>query len=162
MMMRSQRHLRGEAASFIHHQNQAAIFSTFLDPRTLAWESRGADLAIGERVPGCQSRLIQSADGTGADTFYLFETRTREGSWARVEIRPGRLRLPVVQYGPRRLWDEVEEAYSWWIEAGSPERDRFGMTVTADDQWVWLDHPANRVSTGRLPWDMEKPDAQDA
>lgn len=162
MMMRSQRHLRGEAASFIHHENQAAIFSTFLDPRTLAWEPHGADLAIGERVPGCQSRLIQSADVTGACTFYLFETRTREGSWARAEFRPGRSRLPVAQYGPRRLWDEVEEAYSWWIEAGRPDRDRFGMTVTADDQWVWLDHPANRVSTRTPPRDTEKPDAQDA
>ena len=39
MMMRSQRHLRGEPASFIHHQDEAAIFSTFLDPRTLGWES---------------------------------------------------------------------------------------------------------------------------
>jgi hypothetical protein len=161
MMMRSQRHLRGEAASFIHHEDQAAIFSTFLDPRTLAWEPHGADLAIGERVPGCQSRLIQSADVTGACTFYLFETRTREGSWARADFRPGRSRLPVAQYGPRQLWDEVEEAYSWWIEAGRPERDRFGMTVTADDQWVWLDHPGNRVSTRTPPRDTEKPDAQD-
>jgi hypothetical protein len=55
--------------------------------------------------------------------------------------------LAVSQYGPRRLWDEVEEAYSWWIEAGSPGRERFGMTVTADGQWVWLDHPDNRVGS---------------
>ncbi|MGH3282761.1 MAG: methyltransferase domain-containing protein, partial [Trebonia sp.] len=148
MMLRSQRHLRGEAASFIHHENQAAIFSTQLDPRTLAWEaSPGANLAIGELVPGCQTRMAESGDGTGACTFYLFETKTREGSWARAEFRPGRKRLAVSQHGPRRLWDEVEEAYSWWIEAGSPGRERFGMTVTADDQWVWLDHPDNRVGS---------------
>jgi hypothetical protein len=61
--------------------------------------------------------------------------------------------LPVAQYGPRRLWDEVEEAYYWWIEAGRPDRERFGMTVTADDQWVWLDHPDNRVSTAH---DMDR------
>jgi protein-L-isoaspartate O-methyltransferase len=146
MMMRSQRHLRGEPASFIHHQDEAAIFSTFLDPRTLGWESYGAGLAIGERVPGCQSRLIESADGTGACTFYLFETHTRKGSWARAEFRPDRSRLAVTQYGPRRLWDEVEEAYYWWIEVGRPDCDRFGMTVTAEEQWVWLDHPDNRVS----------------
>lgn len=147
MMMRSQRHLRGEAASFIHHEEVAAISGTYLDPRTLARETGGAGLAIGERVPGCQSRLIEFPDGTGACTFYLFETRTREGSWARVEFRPGQSRLPVAQYGPRRLWDEVQEAYSWWIEAGSPDRDRFGMTVTPESQWVWLDHPDNRIST---------------
>ena len=148
MMMRSQRHLRGEAGSFIHHENEAGIFSTHLDPRTLAWESSpGADLAIGELVPGCQSRMVESADRTGACTFYLFETKAREGSWACAEFVPGRQRFAVSQYGPRRLWDEVEEAYSWWIEAGCPGRERFGMTVTADGQWVWLDHPGNRVSS---------------
>jgi protein-L-isoaspartate(D-aspartate) O-methyltransferase len=146
MMMRSQRHLRGEAAGFIHHESDAGISSTSLDPRTLAWESRSAGLAIGERVPGCQSRLIESTDGTGACSFYLLETRTRGGCWARVDFLPGSSRFPVAQYGPRRLWDEVQEAYSWWVEAGRPERERFGMTVTAEGQWVWLDQPGNRVS----------------
>jgi protein-L-isoaspartate O-methyltransferase len=146
MMMRSQRHLRGEAANFIHHESDALISSTSLDPRTLAWEPSSAGLAIGERVPGCQSRLIESADGTGACSLYLLETRTREGCWARADFRPGRSRFPVAQYGPRRLWDEVQDAYSWWVEAGRPSRERFGMTVTADGQWVWLDHPGTRVS----------------
>ena len=147
MMLRSQRHLRGEAAAFIHHENEAGIFSTQLDPRSLAREvPPGASLAIGELVPGCQSRMAEADDGTGTCTFCLFETKTREGSWARVDFRPGRQRFAVSQYGPRRLWDEVEEAYYWWIEAGRPDRERFGMTVTADDQWVWLDHPGNRVS----------------
>jgi protein-L-isoaspartate(D-aspartate) O-methyltransferase len=148
MMLRAQRHLRGDPAGFLHHENQAGIFSTQLDPRTLAAESSpGADLAIGELVPGCQFRVVESADHAGPATFYLFETRTREGSWANAEFRPGRQRFAVSQYGPRRLWDEVEEAYSWWLEAGCPGRERFGMTVTADDQWVWHDHPGNRVSS---------------
>jgi hypothetical protein len=91
--------------------------------------------------------MTESPDGSGAGTFYLFETSTREGSWARAEFRPGRQRFAVHQHGPRRLWDEVEEAYSWWTSAGGPGRERFGMTVTADDQWVWLDHPDNRVGS---------------
>lgn len=145
MMMRAQRHLRGEPASFVHHENQAGLFSTSLDPRTLAWEPPGAALAIGERVPGCQSRLIDHPDGGGA-TFYLFETRTRRGSWARTEFHPGRQRFAVTQYGERRLWDEVEDAYAWWAEAGRPGRERFGITVTAEEQWVWLDHPDKHVT----------------
>jgi len=150
MMLRSQRHLRGGPAGYIHHENQAGIFSTCLDPRTLAWESPpGADLAIGELVPGCQFRIADSADHPGACTLYLFETRTTHGSWASAEFRPGRQRYAVSQYGPRRLWDEVEEAYSWWAGAGCPGRERFGITVTEDGQWVWLDHPGNRVSAVR-------------
>ncbi len=145
MMMRSQRHLRGEATSFVHHEDQAETSSTCLDPRTVAWESYGADLAIGERVPGCQSRLTEPG-AAGVRTFYLFETRTREGSWARVDFHPGQPRFPVAQYGPRRLWDEVADAYAWWVEAGRPDRDRFGMSVTAEGQWAWLEDPRNRVS----------------
>jgi hypothetical protein len=25
----------------------------------------------------------------------------------------------VLQFGPRRLWDEVKAAYYWWVDAGS-------------------------------------------
>jgi hypothetical protein len=28
--------------------------------------------------------------------------------------------FPVLQAGPRRLWDEVEAACRWWRDAGSP------------------------------------------
>lgn len=147
MMMRSQRQVRGEPAIFIHDED-AEITSTSPDPRTIAWESYGADLAIGEMVPGCQSRLTQPDASTGARAFYLFETRTREGSWARVDFTPGQPRFPVAQYGSRKLWDEVEQAYAWWVQIGRPDRGRFGMTVTSDDQWVWLDTPDNRVSKG--------------
>lgn len=59
-----------------------------------------------------------------------------DGSQAR--HRPdGELR----QTGPRRLWDEVEAAHSRWQEWGEPPRERFGLTATPDEQWVWLDNP---------------------
>lgn len=41
-------------------------------------------------------------------------------SWACVMFRDGEERAPVWQSGPRRLWDEVEAAYRWWVDQGNP------------------------------------------
>lgn len=42
-----------------------------------------------------------------------------------------------------RLWDEVEKAFRWWGHRGKPDQTRFGLTVTAKDERVWLDDPAD-------------------
>jgi protein-L-isoaspartate O-methyltransferase len=48
----------------------------------------------------------------------------------------------VVQGGPRRLWDRIEEFYEFLDHNGRPERERFGLTVRPDgSQFVWLDSP---------------------
>lgn len=47
----------------------------------------------------------------------------------------------VSQAGPRRLWDRVEEACTFWQQAGRPRSERFGMTASATEQYVWYDHP---------------------
>jgi hypothetical protein len=44
----------------------------------------------------------------------------------------------VHQYGPRRLWDEVEAAHAWWSDHGRPGTDRWQITVTPDDQRIEL------------------------
>lgn len=44
--------------------------------------------------------------------------------------------------GPHDLWRIMETRYDTWHALGSPGWDRFGLTVTADRQWVWLDDPA--------------------
>jgi len=49
----------------------------------------------------------------------------------------------VTATGP--LWDALETAYTEWHELGQPERDRFGVTVDAQ-QWVWLDNPDNLIT----------------
>ncbi|MER5965917.1 methyltransferase domain-containing protein [Streptomyces sp. NPDC002057] len=47
----------------------------------------------------------------------------------------------------RFLWglaDQVldrREALSLWLREGRPERERFGVTVSGDRQWAWLDDP---------------------
>ncbi|MFE6158491.1 hypothetical protein ACFQ7F_06160 [Streptomyces sp. NPDC056486] len=49
----------------------------------------------------------------------------------------------VWQSGARQLWDEAESAYRWWVDKGKPGYDRFGLTVTAEGQSVWVDDPAD-------------------
>ncbi|GAA2238391.1 ATP-grasp peptide maturase system methyltransferase [Streptomyces amakusaensis] len=44
----------------------------------------------------------------------------------------------VVQRGPVRLWDRVEEAVERWRAAGEPHQKGFGITVSAAGQRVWI------------------------
>lgn len=63
-----------------------------------------------------------------------------DGSWC--EVGHGDAgSLPVREYGPTPLWHHVEEADQLWHATGCPTWERFGLTVTAERQHVWLDHP---------------------
>jgi hypothetical protein len=44
----------------------------------------------------------------------------------------------VHQYGPHRLWDQVERALGTWLDAGRPHMSAFTFTVTPKRQWVRL------------------------
>lgn len=96
-----------------------------------------------------RANLVRFAVGLLVDDAKAYEFSTGEtigllsaDSWASVSARDGIVR----QLGPRRLWDEVESAYAWWMDAGSPDLERFGVTVTKDRQTVWLDEPDNVIS----------------
>ncbi|WP_232788805.1 methyltransferase domain-containing protein [Streptomyces odonnellii] len=45
------------------------------------------------------------------------------------------------QGGPRRLADEVDAAWDWWLAQDQPSLYEFGMTVTPDSQVVWVRDP---------------------
>ncbi|ELP65532.1 rRNA adenine N-6-methyltransferase family protein [Streptomyces turgidiscabies] len=62
-----------------------------------------------------------------------------DGSWARAEDEA------VRQAGTRLLWDAVEAAHALYVENGRPGRERFGVTVTAEAQRIWLDEPSCAV-----------------
>jgi protein-L-isoaspartate(D-aspartate) O-methyltransferase len=47
----------------------------------------------------------------------------------------------VTSAGPADIWDQVEQAYALWGELGCPGRVRFGLSVTAERQTMWLDDP---------------------
>lgn len=72
-----------------------------------------------------------------------------DGSWAEVDVADTAPRA-VTQSGPTALWDAVEDATDRWESAGRPTWGRLGLTVTGDEQRVWLDSTDGRV-LGRLP-----------
>ena len=68
-----------------------------------------------------------------------------DGSWAMQTASPEG-QLVVSQHGPRKLWDALEQAHDDWITVGSPPRQEFGLTVTADGtHTLW--HPRAPTQT---------------
>lgn len=53
------------------------------------------------------------------------------------------------QAGPRRLADELEQAWDRWLAEGEPDLYDFGMTVERDRQYVWCQ------DAGNWWWQME-------
>lgn len=113
-----------------------AATSTSNEPLASVLDGGHAEFAAAFTVPDCKFGYDCTDDGY-IETVWLLAA----DSWASVEVSTGVVR----QYGVRRLWDEVEAAYRWWVDAGRPDFTRFGVTVTAGRQWVWLDDPANEV-----------------
>lgn len=72
--------------------------------------------------------------GAGAEQI-LWDVST--GSQARTAPNPNG-GWTVVQRGPVRLWDRVEQAVQRWQAADEPHQEEFGITVSAVGQRVWL------------------------
>lgn len=141
MWLRDQRVPFGAIADFVHDENAAAVSYTSVDLEELTGVH--AAFAIGTRVPDCHSTIGYAEDGSGEWTLWLFDHGG--GDWASVDYVPGAPSWRVEQVGGRRLWDEVEDAYGWWAGRGRPARDRFGLTVTPDEQAVWVGEPGDVV-----------------
>jgi protein-L-isoaspartate(D-aspartate) O-methyltransferase len=141
MMLRSQRKSRVWNP---HHAEAAAGTTTRLDPREIDRAGRAAELVIVTGVPGIGWSPVPEDDGSFS--LLLFEAGDPQGSWAECDYEPGRSDFEVVQYGPRRLWDEVSAAYLHWVGLGRPTLDRFGLTITPEGQRLWLDNPYGIVT----------------
>lgn len=94
---------------------------------------------IGLSVTDVWFRWCDADDDSGEATLWFFADDGT--SWATVEYEPNTERYEVEQYGPRALWEEVRNAFLRWHDLGKPERSRFGLTVDANGQRVWLDSP---------------------
>ena len=133
MMLRSQR------PPIPEFEGEFRGSATDLDPRRIVRVSTGADVAVAGMLPGVFGN--HAVDNDGSFDLWLWSA----DSDAHVHYAPDYKRSAVKQRGLRNLWEEVESAFLRWVSWGSPTRDRFGMTVTADGQYVWLDHPENLV-----------------
>jgi len=95
-----------------------------------------AEFVIGAMVPDVVATVNDGADDGRVAWLYSLTCR----SWAVVFFDEDEL-SEVYQGGGRRVWDEVEQAYFWWLGWGRPGLGRLGMTVGPDGQRVWLDSP---------------------
>ncbi|GAA5041723.1 protein-L-isoaspartate(D-aspartate) O-methyltransferase [Thermocatellispora tengchongensis] len=137
MTMRAQRPQRDQPArtdADKHH------LTTRVDPRTIGHAPAGADLAIAA-LTGLDSLGQADQDEDGPRYRLWVSDPAVPRSWAVAVWRPGQDEYQIYQVGDRPVWEEVVAAYFRWVGWGEPGRDRFGMTVHADGQEVWLDTP---------------------
>ncbi|MFC5750496.1 methyltransferase domain-containing protein [Actinomadura rugatobispora] len=122
----------------------AAESTTTLHPDAVAWDDLNASFAVGAGLPDVSRRFVDADDGGDDFTFWAFAG----ASWACVDVTDGASTHRVRQHGPRSLWTEIEAAYRWWEEKGRPVTGRFGLAVTRDRQYVYLDSPDDPVPSG--------------
>jgi protein-L-isoaspartate O-methyltransferase len=94
----------------------------------------------GLRVTRC-AHASDARDSSRGVWFYSLSDK----SWAAVLFQEEKATSTVHQSGPRRLWDEVEAAYRWWVDVGRPGVERFGLDVGPEGEYAWLDSPVNPV-----------------
>lgn len=118
----------------------AARTSTALDPATLV-DDDGFRFLLQLQLRGdrhfCRTQVYDPRTRTTCDGVLLDAC---DGSHAEVITNPepdGQ--RPVIQAGPRRLWDSVEATYQLWRHLGRPDPGRFGVVANPTTQFVWFD-----------------------
>lgn len=140
MWMRDQRTRRGHVSRDVYDEDHAAVTSTELHPYRVAGHY-DVCIAIGIQVPQCRYLYQPAEDDSDEAILWLLDPWSR--SWASLHHDPDVASdaYTIRQLGPRRLWDEVEAAYRWWYDAGSPAADAWQFTVTSQGQHVELNPP---------------------
>ncbi|HIV57987.1 MAG TPA: methyltransferase domain-containing protein [Candidatus Stackebrandtia faecavium] len=79
---------------------------------------------------------------TGRAQPHMWVLATPHG---RVEISYSEGRTRMIPFGAP-LWRRISTALDSWLAHGRPGRQRLGLTVTSDSQWVWLDEPDSQLT----------------
>jgi protein-L-isoaspartate(D-aspartate) O-methyltransferase len=109
----------------------------------------GLQLLLAALLPGVTQQGIRDSDGSFS--LLLSDRNGQAGSWAACDYDPATGHSQVTQYGDRSLWEETEAAFERWLSLGAPSRDRFGLTLDASGQHVWLDTPSLVLEGGGPP-----------
>lgn len=88
--------------------------------------------ALAVALPSCRYNMEESV------FVWLRDPLSR--SWASV-VPDGNGKFAVRQKGIRRLWDEAESAYRWWIDQGKPVGHDWVWTITPHHQTIQLGAP---------------------
>ncbi len=86
-------------------------------------------VSVGQHGPALDDLIILDHTGSSARL-----DSTHDGSFL------------VAETGPRALWAEVEQLHDLWHYCQQPRRDRFGLSVSHERQWIWLDSPDSQHS----------------
>ncbi len=130
MWLRDQRVRRGPVRDVVgQNEDQAEVSTTELHPSWVSTGNQGAQFAIGQRVPHCQWRYWPYDESDGAGVFWLLDFQSRSWDTLTHTTRDASEdEFPVSQYGPRRLWNEIETARRWWVDQGRPGVERWRFT----------------------------------
>ncbi|MGW5876000.1 methyltransferase domain-containing protein [Nocardiopsis terrae] len=144
MWVRHQRTPGQVVATYVSDEHEFRVRRTGTQPNgPLAFD---ANFAIGLRMPTVIN-VIEFREDEDDQRFVMYLVDPGSGSWASWHVDPGATSHEVRQYGSRQLFTEFETAHQWWLDSGRPGVDRFGMTVSVDQQTVWLDEAANVISS---------------
>lgn len=148
MWDRGSAYLAGNPVGLFTNQDDAEASETVLSPEKVKF-SDAAQFAIGQLIPGLYQWTGRFDEPDRRDwwTWWLYDGN---GSWAACDVVPGAEVFQVDQYGPRRLWEEMEAVFGWWTGAGRPDVDRFGLLLTPGGQRVTLDGDVVAVSSDLL------------
>lgn len=135
MWIRDQRIPLTWVSDCVYDEDNALVSTTKTHP-SLVTDDYHAALAIGVLVPDCEFRHCYANDDSGEYTVWFLDPGSR--SWASVDYTPGADSYKVNQLGPRQLWDEIEAAYVWWVQAGSPTAEHWRFTITPQSQHIDL------------------------
>ncbi|MFJ2784889.1 MULTISPECIES: methyltransferase domain-containing protein [unclassified Streptomyces] len=148
MLMRSQRTGLRIYRDVVREEHVPDESVTTLSPWDVARENFDARFALGLQLRDVWQAWHEDPGVDGVETR-LWVATTDATSWAAVDFDgKSEDRFTVWQHGPRRLWDEVEAAYAWWLGHDRPGPGRFGLTVTATGETPWLDDPGRPVPAG--------------
>lgn len=103
----------------------------------MPWTTLGDEApqwTIAVAVPSCRYELWPRTPGRNPRHGVAWLGDPLSGSWASVIPGDTKDRYEVRQRGPRRLWQEVEAAYRWWLDQGKPTLDQWRFTVSPDRQ----------------------------
>jgi protein-L-isoaspartate O-methyltransferase len=89
---------------------------------------------IAVAVPSCRYELWPRTPGRNPRHGVAWLGDPLSGSWASIIPGSTKGRYEVRQRGPRRLWNEAEAAYRWWLEQGKPTLNQWRFTVSPDCQ----------------------------
>lgn len=133
MELREQRVADSDTEGLLWDDPDAEVSYTDIPP----WPVLGNEScrwAVAVAVPSCRYDLWTKTEDRPTGVAWLRDPLSR--SWATVAQAEDR--YIVRQFGPRRLWDEVEVAYRYWLRRGEPPLEAWEFAITAERQSVYL------------------------